>query len=83
MSRQIIETELDLTLEGVAFEAWTKPNSFRQSFTMSETELVEQIGKLRALVASSDVSEVIRAAADRRLRKFEQQAERRGIEVGS
>lgn len=81
VSRQIVECELDMTLEGVAFTSWEKPSSYKTSWTMSEAELREQVGKLRQLVATDGVADVIKAAAERRLQRFEQQAEKRGIEV--
>lgn len=81
ISRQIIETELDLTLEQIDFDAWVKPSTFTRSWTMSEAELRDQIRKLRELIDRSDVADVIRAAADRRLQRYLQQSERRGVQV--
>jgi hypothetical protein len=80
-SRAIVEAELDLTLEGVEFEAFEKPTPYRQSWTMTEAELVEEIGKLRQLIARDGVSDVIKGAADKRLARFTEQAEKRGIKL--
>jgi len=80
-SRAIVEVELDLTLEDAEFEPFEKPNAVRTSWTHTPEQLVEEIGKLRALIARDNVSDVIKGAADKRLARFVEQAQKRSIEI--
>ena len=81
VARQIAETQVDLQLEGTRYEPWVKPSPYRQSWELSESQLADQIHGLRSLVANPDVEDVTRAAAERRLERFTQQAEKRSIAV--
>ncbi len=81
ISRKIGERELDLTLAGVSFDPFEKPTAYRTSYELSESQLRDQIAALRSLIAEGKASDVVTHAAERRLARFEQQAERRGVSI--
>jgi hypothetical protein len=81
VSRRITELELDMTLDGVEFTPWEKPVAYSTKWLISESELIDQITKLYAVRDNGEIRENIREAAERRLAKMVDQAQRRGVEV--
>jgi hypothetical protein len=79
ISRRIVETQLDMALEGIEFEPWTKPSDYRTRYELSESQLRTQVEALRGIVAGGDHDDATKAAAERRLGKFEEQAQKRGV----
>jgi hypothetical protein len=81
VARKIHETQVDMRLAGVNYEAWQKPAAYRSRFELSESQLRDQIAGLKSLLASDDVEAPTKDAAERRLERFTAQAERRGISL--
>lgn len=81
VSTAIGDCEYELELQGVEYDPWEKPSTYKTKWELSEDELVERIGKARALRDDSSKRDLIRARAETDLRKLTAQAERREIKV--
>jgi hypothetical protein len=82
-SRAIISLEADMIGEGVDFAAWERPSTVRNSYALSEEDLLDSIARMQRVLASDKAADAHKSDAERRLGKFVEQAEKRGVEVGS
>jgi hypothetical protein len=60
-------------------EPWETPVPYTRNWELTEDQLRDQIVKLRALIANDDTADMIKSAAERRLTRFEAQAEKRAV----
>lgn len=81
IARKIVDAQVSMRIEGIAYQPWTKPTAHRTSYELSEAQLVTRIQALRQLVSDTSVEDDTRSSADRQLSKLVAQADRRGVEA--
>jgi hypothetical protein len=83
LSRRIGELELDMTLEGVEFTPWTKPENSAGSrlSPVSQEEIEANIAKVAAMLKASGTPDTVKHAADNRITALLKSAEKRGYKI--
>jgi hypothetical protein len=80
-SRRIVEAQVSMAIEGIEYTPWQRPSTVRTSYELSPDQLRTQVVALRGIVADEKYDDATKAAAERRLSKFEEQAQKRSIEL--
>jgi hypothetical protein len=81
-SRRIARLELEMTLEGVEFTAWTAPKRVTtHGPTLSDDDLMTRLRKVRIIALDAERPTSLRLTAEQESRRLAKLAVARGIEI--